>query len=306
MTSQQWLRKSTLLLANRAGDALDLSEFHIKFNIKKNDAMTPNTGFIRVYGLNDDTKSLIQKEYTKVILQAGYENNFGVIFKGDARQILKGAESAIDKYLDLVVADGDEAYNFSIVNTTLVAGATQLTQINAAAESMASGGITKGYIEPVGNTTLPRGKVMYGMARDYLRQSVESSKSSWSVQDGVLQVIPLTGLLPNEAAVLNSQTGLIGIPTQTNTGVSFRCLLNPSIKIGAKVKINESDINKARLDTASENILASLPIALASDGIYRVLTLYIIGDSRGQDWYCDGVGLSANTTERVGQQVQVN
>jgi hypothetical protein len=167
-------------------------------------------------------------------------------------------------------------------------------------------GVETGYIEPVGNGTLPRGKVMYGMARDYLRQSAESSESNWSIQDGILQVVPLRGLLPGEATVLNSSTGLIGVPTQTNTVVSFRALLNPNIKIGARVKINESDINKARLDTSSTDILASLPIALASDGIYRVLSVDITGDNRGQDWYCDCIGLSANTTVPINQQIQAN
>lgn len=70
--------------------------------------------------------------------------------------------------------------------------------------------------------------------------------------------MPLTGILPGHAVVLNSQSGLVNAPEQTNDGIKFRCLLNPQLVIGGMVQINERDIVKAKLDDE--------PVKLKKDG----------------------------------------
>jgi len=96
----------------------------------------------------------------KVILQAGYESNYGVIFQGNIKQVLLGRESATDTYVDLVCGDGDRAYNYAVVNTTLAKGSTPLDQVNAAAQTTSPMGVTLGHIGDFPATKLPRGKVL--------------------------------------------------------------------------------------------------------------------------------------------------
>jgi hypothetical protein len=88
--SQQYGRVCTLLVSNRKLDGLDLSQLRIKFSVKRSDTMTPNVADIRVYNLDEATAILIRKEFTKVILQAGYADNFGVIFQGNIKQVILG------------------------------------------------------------------------------------------------------------------------------------------------------------------------------------------------------------------------
>jgi hypothetical protein len=38
--------------------------------------------------------------------------------------------------------------------------------------------------------------------------------------------------IPGQVPTISPATGLIGIPEQTQNGISFRCLLNSRIKIG--------------------------------------------------------------------------
>ena len=57
---------------------------------------------------------------------------------------------------------------------------------------------------------LPRGKVMYGMARKYMRDTAKQTGTSWSIQDGKVQMVPVRGYLPGEAVVLTAETGLVG------------------------------------------------------------------------------------------------
>ena len=260
MTTQlQYIRRCNLVVAGASGDGLDLSSLRIVFKIKKSDAQTPNTAEIRVYNLAPDTAKQIRKEFKRVVLQAGYESNYGVIFDGNIKQVRMGRENGTDSYIDIAAGDGDDAYNYAVVNTTLAAGAKQSDQINAAAGSMTSKGVGKGFIADTGSASLPRGKVMYGNARDYLRQSAEASGTSWSVQDGKLQVVSLTSVLPNQAVLLTSKTGLVGTPEQTNDGIKAKCLLNPMLKIGVRVKIDEEDVNEAKLPDSGKNDAANKP-----------------------------------------------
>lgn len=312
---QQYLRKCNLIFANEAGEGLDVSELRITFAIKKTDGQTPNTANIRVYGLNEDTKSKIQKEYTNVLLQAGYESNFGVIFTGTAKQVKRGLEVNTDPFLEIQAADGDTAYNFSTVNATISAGATQRDQIDQITKIMKAKGVQVGTVELDDTQKLPRGKVMYGMGRDYMRQSAQSGGASWTIQNGVVQVVPLTGVLPDQAVVLNSQSGLVGRPEQTNTGIKFRCLLNPMILMGGAIQINEKDIEVAQMDIAppvkKENSKStskddSQPVSIEADGFYRVIAMVYTGDTRGNDWYCEGECLDIDATVPKTKSVQAN
>lgn len=308
--ARQYLRKVTLLVGKADGEALDLSKLRIKFKIKKTDAETPNVAEIEVYNLEADTSMRIQKEFTEVILQAGYEENFGVIFRGTAKQILRGREeNGVDSYLAIAASDGDAAYNFAVVNTTLAAGATQRDQIAAAARPMASRGVTEGYVPDVGGQALPRGKVMYGNSREYLRQSADASDTSWSIQDGKMQFVPRTGLLPGQAVELTSASGLIGTPEQTNDGIKIKCLINPNIKQGGVVSIRDSEVKAAKAGKFFQQpnkkgeVDERAPVKIDKDGLYKVLRADYMGDTHGQEWYqeliCVGIDDTAPAKKKV-------
>ena len=96
-------------MSNKAGQALDLSALRIKFQVKMTGTATPNTADIRVYNISQDTAFQIQKEFTKVVLQGGYQANFGVVFEGSIKQVLIGRESATDNFIDIIAGDGDIA-----------------------------------------------------------------------------------------------------------------------------------------------------------------------------------------------------
>lgn len=309
---QQYIRSCGLIFSNAAGDAIDVSKLRIVFAVKKTDGQTPNTGNFKVYGLNAETRNKIQKEYTEVLFQAGYQNNVGVVFTGTSKKVIKGSDNNISPYLEVQAADGDTAYNFSTVNATIAAGASQRDQIDAITKVMKNKGVEVGNVEVDETQKLPRGKVMYGMSRDYMRNSSASGGSSWTIQNGVVHVIPLRGVLPGEAVVLNSKTGLIGRPEQTDTGIKFRCLLNPFIAVGGALQIAEKDIQEAELreeptgagkkDKSKKK--EKLQVDIEADGFYRVITLNLTGDTRGRDWYCEGECLDIDATVPKKKSVQ--
>jgi hypothetical protein len=303
--AQQYLRTCKLIVFGADLEGLDLSQLRIKFTVKRSDTMTPNVADIRVYNLEEKTALRIRKEFTRVILQAGYESNFGVIFQGNIKQVIIGRESATDTFIDIVAGDGDRAYNFAVVNATLAAGSTQADQVGAAIASMAPKGVGEGYIGDMPPEKLPRGKVMYGNARNYLRDVAQSTDKSWSIQDEKVTFVPKKSYLPGERVILTSKTGMIGTPQQTNEGVNVKCLLNPNIKIGGRVQIDNASIQRYKINLSVPNSPANIPAPLTADGVYYVLVAEHTGDTRGVDWYTTLICLNMDITTNPINSVQV-
>ncbi len=307
MTTQlQFLRRCNVIVSTNAGQGLDLSALRIKFAIKKTDGQTPNTADIAIYNISQDVAARIRKEYTAIAIQAGYESNFGIVFAGTIKQVRSGREQGTESFLLISASDGDVAYNGATVSATLSAGATQLDQVAVAAQATAAMGTSLGVMVPDSGTRLPRGKVLYGMARDYLRHSAKALGASWSIQNGKIQFVALTGVLPTQMVVLNSKTGMVGTPEQTADGIKIRCLLNPLLQIGGKVSINQHDIAEAALPDTPKEAAVNKPVTIQHDGIYRILTLDVAGDTHGTDWYTDALCLGVDETLPAARQVKLN
>lgn len=288
------------LLVTAKGRVLDLSDFRIKFKVEAQDEEHPNNAAIRVYNLSPQTIAEIRKNFVGVVLQAGYGDAFGVIFDGTIKQYRIGRENATDTYCDILAADGDLGYNWGTVNTTLAAGSTPVDRIKAVASGMAQYDVKppdSADLASVPNAggILPRGKVLFGMARTMMRDETATQRMTWGIYNGRLQIAPLDSYQPGTAVVLTGETGLIGRPEQTSDGIKARCLINPRIVLGGLVKIDNKTINQtvAQSPTAAGlvpyNQYAGVQMLadIASDGIYRVYVAEYEGDTFGQPFYCD-------------------
>lgn len=297
-----YLRKASLLLV-QGEKALDLSAMRFTFSTVQEDEESPSNCSIRVYNLSGSTIKTIREEYSRVVLQAGYETGaFGVIFDGTVKQFRIGRETATTNYLDLLVADGDLAYNFAMCSRSMAAGTTTAERLGAAFDAMNPHGVTAGQllIDATGGI-LPRGKVLFGLSRGLIRAEVQTIGATWSIQDGKVNVIPLDGYLPGEAVVLNSTTGMIGLPEQTAEGLKVRCLLNPKIIVGGLIQVDNKSINRTLQQDPNAAPLAYNKYAglqqlatVTADGLYRVYVAEHKGDTRGQDWYTDITCLTVN------------
>ena len=289
MTVPQYLRKASLIVGRDNGSAVDLSELRFAFAVRRGDIQTPNSADIRVYNPAPNTITAIREEFTRVVLQAGYDGNFGVIFDGQIKQVRRGRESQTDTYVDITAADGDSAYNFAVSALTLAAGSTPRDSISFILQNMAEYGISRGYIpDELPGLPLPRAKVIYGMCRDELRKVATNTRTSWSIQDGKVDMIPLTAYKPGEVPVLNSATGVIGLPEQTQDGIRLRVLLNPNLKIGQAVRLDNDAIQRYRYNLAisqgKQNLASEQSNKLNEDGLYYVMVADHQGDTRGQMW----------------------
>lgn len=290
---------------------IDLSQMHFTFKTFAADVESPNNAVIRIFnlarGANQNTvQEIIKGEYSRVILQAGYEKGeFAVIFDGNVRQFRVGRLNATDTYLDLLCADGDLGYNFSVISQSIAAGSTPKQRVDAIVASMKQYGVTAGSIAPSTGGTLPRGKVLFGMSRVLLRQQAITQQASWSIQNGKINLIPLNGYLPSDPVVLNALNGMVGLPEQTNDGIKIRCLLNPKILAGQAVRIDNRSINQtiqAQPNAApvpfNQWTGVQLLADVTADGLYRVYVAEHEGDTRGQAWYSDLTCLSIDAVSK--------
>lgn len=296
---KQYLRKMTLLVSDKAGNALDLSQFRVKFSVKRTNSQTVNTADIKVYNISQSAALQIQKQYTKVILQAGYDSNYGVIFAGNVIQTIIGRESGTDTFLQILAGDGDLAYNFAIINQSL-AKPTAQDQINQCADAMAKMGTTKGGNSTIqSGTKLYRGKTLYGNARHYLQGVASTNNQVFSIQDEKIVFVPENGYLPSVAVVINETTGMVGSPQETLEGVNVKCLLNPFIQIATRVRLNNAEVQRKALDITIPGSSKELTVGLTADGLYFVLGVDHTGDSRGNDWYSSLVMIATDPSTGI-------
>ena len=305
-------RKGTLLVATQ-NSALDLSPFRFRFEVHQSDVLTPNGTYVRIYNLDDETVNAIFSgqggvaEYTRIVIQAGYTHGaFGVIFDGTIKQVGRGKENNTDTFLDIWASEADVPYAFGYVAGTVGANATPKQIKDQIDSGMAQYGVSATDNSGLLGGTLPRGKVLYGLAKDYYRTLGQTTGTTITFQGGAAVAIPLTGYLPGEVVVINSQTGMVGIPEATQNGVMVTALLNPLLRIGTRIKINNADINQNLVTSPGLKAWDGMQnfASIAADGVYRIIGVDYEGDTRGNPWYCRITALAINQSAAPGNSVK--
>lgn len=312
--SSQYLRKVGLLVQS-ASKGLDLSQLGMHFKIFAADVDRPPTAVIRVYNLSDATAKSIQTEFQVVRLQAGYEGgNFAQIFNGTIAQVRRGREDALDSYVDIYAGSGDIAFNSSVINKTLAAGSSIATRAQAVIGQMKADdqSVSQGSIPNSLGTggILPRGKVLFGLGRDHMTDLAGSADTSWSIdQNGVINMVPVSGYLPGDIVKINSATGMIGVPEATPDGIIVTCLLNPLIKLGTRIQLNNADINTTTVNQQGFPSYSDLTFFAntSADGIYRALVIEQEGAlPYDNPWYTQITCLALDSSASPGSSVVGN
>jgi hypothetical protein len=309
---------------NQPGIAL--SDFRIQFTVNAMDTDAPPTAIIRIFNLADSTASQISKEFQNVTLQAGYENgNFGVIFQGSIMRVRKGRLSNIDTFVDIMASTLGALKLFGTVGATIPAGTSPSGQIAAVTNHANNTPVAQGNAGSpaqqlkVGDTSsldssggvIPRGKVVFGPWSDHFNDVADSTGSVWSIgPDGTVNFHKLTGYNSGTAVVLNAETGVVGIPASTIQGIEVNCLLNPLIKPGTRIQLNNSDIVTQSVTNSSQGFPAysdyqsGFTANTSTDGIYMVFVVEHEGDNRdpGAAWLTKIIALAVDSSGSSGNK----
>ena len=297
--------------------ALVLSDFKITFNVRAADQETPDHCAIRIYNLSKETVKRITGgfssttnthtvgEFTDISLNAGYQGNFGSIFKGTIKQFRVGREDNLNSYVDIFAADGDYLYSKTI-SMNIPAAKTYEEVIQAISEQVETDIDTTSVQISSTNLVFLRGAVIFGMARAKYRLLANNLNASWRIENGKIIFMDNQGYREGEVICINAKTGLIGVPEQTDQGIKVTCLLNHKIRIGDRVQLNNQEITQLSESNPNNppimyNRLVG-PIYFNpptdADGYYRVFVVEHEGDTRGQNWYTHLICLAMTTDKK--------
>lgn len=284
-------RECSIIASNAKGNGVDFAKFKLTFSVKRTNRQNPNSASIKIYNLSTNEYSRFGTEYNTITIIAGYTSNKGVIFTGNIKRAAVGYENSIDSYIEIVCGDGDAAYVNSVIRSTVAAGSTQSDHINAMTGAMKEYGVTSGVISNnVPKAKLARGKTFFGSPKDYLRRISSALNADWSIQDGKLHVLGRDETLPDNAILIDGNSGLIGSPEQSKEGIKFKCLLNPTLKINGIVKL--------RPETISVSAKEKMKNLVSVDGYYKMVDIEHVGDTRGNDWYCNVISRPINPAKK--------
>jgi hypothetical protein len=312
-----WLRKYRILITDKDDrNALDVSDLHCTFEVHKRRSQGASYAIVRIYNLANDTEQLIINDGDRVIIEAGYEGTmgadrkndllhgpgivsskdtgeeatssgqYGVIFDGQVVYPTRSKETNTDYVLTLSCIDGNQPLNFNYIQKSINKGMNQRQIYDEVCKS-GSVPMTQAHVtDGLSGQALPRGKVFFGRTMDYVEDICRGNNALYFMDGGQVNLYRLTDVADDEALVVDPYTGLIGVPQQTTNGLNFRLLLNPSVKLMTKIKIARSEIKEQTL------VVGQKQLPLDDEWIYQAIEVTHRGDTRGNDWYTDVVGIS--------------
>lgn len=287
---KQYIRKVRVTAEGSSGagfivnpmDEADTHEMRVEFSVSKGISSTQNSLTIKIYNLKKASRDALGKELDTVTLEAGYtppgggKGNVGIIAKAQIRDI-EHKQSGPDIITEISCGEGDKAFRKATTSKTYKAGTEVKEVVEDLYKELEKQGVKRG--EWKFPEDIPKFKRPYstcGSCKTELDTLSRGKNFHWSVQNGVMEVIPGDGYIGGIVS-LDAESGLIGTPTITDNGVKAIALLNPEIRPNRRVKISSQTLEMN-----------------AEGGEYRVSECTYSGDNYGGDFIVSITGESIN------------
>lgn len=253
-----------------------LRGFRITFNVEHSIEEHGNRAEVTIENLSADSRgSVSARPRPQLILEAGYADATGLLFKGEATHVVH--ERTDTGFITRATVLSDLGAKRGIVNATLAPGASVGQAIKRVAEAMgvsaqrAIAQAIAGDFDGAKNTFV-NGLTLSGPAGQLMDTFAKAGNFDWSVQNGELLLVPQGGFAENVAIVLGPTTGLIGSPQRVidkkNPGralIGAKSLLQPALTMGRKVILESAECR----------------------GQYKVVRAKHSGDTHGQAWWSE-------------------
>jgi len=254
----------------------DADALQVVFEVDRKAKARSNKARLSITNLARPEIAFIQEPGVRVRIKAGYRNNAEVIFLGEiATKSVITDSSGPDTVTEIEAADAGPQIELARFDRSFAVDSSALQVARAVVDQM---GVGRGNLEDfaeLGDLSYLSGVAFFGPARDALSEVLGVIGATWSVQDGVLQVLRPGETTRERAVLLSARTGLVGDPKRQKKGLSVTSFLQPQIRPGRKIKIETDEIN----------------------GFYKITQCQHRGGFRDSDWYTN-----ATCTELGGAQ----
>ncbi len=267
------------------GYAVD--KLRVTFQVEKDLTEESNKAAVRIYNLSPENRAKLEAPDIRVNLYAGYVDNTGAVqvFSGTVTQAFS-QEDDTDVMTELRVSDGQMNLRDSIVSVSYAPGTSGETALKDVAGRM---GLAVQLGEDVSFAAYPNGFSYVGYGRHALTEICKASGLSWSVQNGILQVILAGGTTGVRGLVFAPDSGLIGSPQRIIRA-------NPKADETTTKRTQKQKAKKEKPEKQAGWTITALlaPTVLPGDlvkvesrmisGWFRVEALRHSGDSHGGRW----------------------
>lgn len=267
-----WAPSSQGLLYQQDAQGRNL---RIVFNVEKVSEGQSGKGKVEIWNLNSTSRLLFQKG-AQVIVQAGYNspNLFKTIITGDVLPNgVKIERHGQDIATVFEVGISERFISYNIHSATYPPGTMFSTILKDVAKTL---GVEISTVGSYTDFAYNRSVLINHTCKDALDMLTRTNDLEWSVQDEGLIIKAKSAPSDNQAITLSSgldkngyiipNTGLIGIPTYNQGGISFvNSLLNPDLGPGRLINVISKNMN----------------------GLFMIRRSDMKGDSHGHDWHIE-------------------
>ncbi|HSH51861.1 MAG TPA: hypothetical protein VK982_09095 [Bacteroidales bacterium] len=243
------------------GQVIIKPPLRIAFDAQKSISGQLNKGSVQIYNLSEQKRLAIVKDpedakRIPIELRIGYQDRLELMFKGNIQEC-KNERQGADIVTKIDVLDGGFDYLNSVSSVTVKGGELAIEAALADMKNTAKGAVTD-------RPTLTRPKVLVGNTARIISDMIGPDED-WYIEDEKLYIIKKNEVIGSYISLVSAKTGLISTPTRKMKDVTFKTLLNPSIKPGRRIKL--------------ESVTAPY-----LNGVYKIHTINYTGDNYGDDW----------------------
>jgi len=270
---------------------------------------------IDIYNLDQFTSTaLIQsagttqpyvKQGMTAILSAGYQQgNYGIIWQGPVFQARVTRENVTDFKISLHCLLSIDPLTRDAVNSSYSASQSQTGLIQKMANLAFGSSVPVTISSSAKVVNQSRGGVIFGTVKSTFDNFADENNMQWFVSQRGLNFAKIDDDTPatdTSASVFSPPNApgqqppeadgiIIGTPEQTQYGVRFRVLLDPTVVV--KYPAQLVNINNSQIVMQKRAIGEYLNV-LDQNGTYIVFGVRYYGDTRGQAWYTEIDGLTS-------------
>jgi len=247
---------------------------------------------IAIYNLNEKTTNIILQQGMTVKLEAGYKNkvSYGTIFEGTLFQPTWERIDGITEKLTLhcIVGLVEGTNNFVSYNTR--AGLTQRQIVSQMTKTPnIAYPLDTSNVKFENDIVATRGEVYFNQPFDYFADMAAQDTSNFWATNMAINIRQLADQDSNIPTLqISQQSGLIGTPQQTQDGVDIKMLLDARPILRQQFQLQPDAVVRQ-----IPRIQGNYPTILDAKGIYHIIAINHVGDSRGNEWYTYLTGVNS-------------
>jgi hypothetical protein len=256
---------------------------------------------LEVYNLNNTTANRLLKSSFNVQLYAGYQNSrYGKIFDGDVVQSFRNYHDGVDDILQILALSGNRLLSNNWISTSLSSGQTQNQVLDSVAKD--KNVLIKKSQETqskLSEKQYPRGQVIFKEVADVLELTASEINSVCQVtKDRVIEMESMMEAIRGQIFPLdlNYTNGLIGSPVYSEQGITITSLLDSRIKPLCLLKVNNQLLERSYGNINQIGIVEQDRRLIDPDGEYRIMSVTHTGDTYGDTWQTECIGVGRNRT----------